>query len=156
MLLDIDILSLALVLILGIPVVYYDLRDKIIPNLITYSGMAVGFVILFLFRRSEIVSFALAFLLSFGVFYVLYMFGWIGGGDVKLIGMIAILMGAEFLISTLIYMAIAGGIIALIQIGIKIFRKEPLRGTYIPYGTAIMAGCYCSAFHWLTLHKVNI
>ena len=143
---EIDFASTLLLLVLGIPIVYYDLRHRIIPNILTYSGMLAGLVILIFFRHQEFVNYSLAFALGFGVFYVLYMFGWIGGGDVKLMGMIGILMGLPFLINALIYIALAGGLMGLGEIAIRAWRRQTLRSVRIPYGTAIIAGCYYTAF----------
>ncbi len=146
---EVDFACMALLLLLGIPIVYCDLRHRVIPNILTYAGMLAGLAALVVFRRAEFVNYGLAFILGFGVFYILYMFGWIGGGDVKLMGMVGILMGLPFLVNALVYIALAGGLVGLVEIAVRIRRRQSLRGVRIPYGTAIIAGCYYAAYQAL-------
>ncbi len=133
----------------GIPIVYFDIRENRIPNALTYSGILVGLAVLVLFRRDALADYGLAFLAGFGVFYVLFMFGWVGGGDAKLMGMIGLLMGLRFLASALVYIALAGGLLALgVMISLRA-KGRPIRGARVPYGTAIMAGSYYAIFQSL-------
>jgi len=148
---EVDFVCMALLLLLGIPIVYCDLRHRIIPNILTYAGMLAGLAVLVVFRRPEFINYSLAFILGFGVFYILYMFGWIGGGDVKLMGMVGILMGFPFLVNALVYIALAGGLVGLAEIAVRAWRRQSLRGARIPYGTAIIAGCYYTAFQMLLM-----
>ncbi len=137
-----DFFSTVALIISGIPVVYFDLKKNTIPNSVTYTGIGIGLVILVLFRRPEFLNYALAFLLGFGLFYVFFLMGWVGGGDVKLMGMVGILMGLDFLIAVFIYTSIAGGAIALCYLAVNLARRKPVRHLKIPYGTAIVAGIY--------------
>ncbi len=140
------ILSLSVLLLWGIPVVYFDLTRHRIPNLLTYSGMVAGLLIFLLFRRDQITNFPVAFLLGFGVYYLCYMFGWIGGGDVKLMAMVGLLGGTRFLAEVMLYSAVIGGLIALGVALVLMFRSRSPRGAQIPYGTAIVAGIYLVVF----------
>ena len=140
------ILSLSVLLLWGIPVVYFDLTRHRIPNLLTYSGMVAGLLIFLLFRRDQITNFPVAFLLGFGVYYLCYMFGWIGGGDVKLMAMVGLLGGTRFLAEVMLYSAVIGGLIALGVALVLLFRSRSPRGAQIPYGTAIVAGIYLVVF----------
>lgn len=141
-----SILSLAVLLLWGIPVVYFDLTRHRIPNLLTYSGMVAGLLIFLLFRRDQIANFPVAFLIGFGVYYLCYMFGWIGGGDVKLMAMVGLLGGTRFLAEVMLYSAVIGGLIALGVALVLLFRSRSPRGAQIPYGTAIVAGIYLVVF----------
>jgi prepilin peptidase CpaA len=145
----IDFLCTSLLLLWGIPIVYFDIRYNKIPNALTYSGIILGLVALILFRNESFLDYTMAFIAGFGVFYILHMFGWIGGGDVKLMGMVGILMGLHFLVNALVYIAIAGGVLALIKMAILFFQHKPIRGAQVPYGTAIVAGCYFTVFQML-------
>ena len=140
------ILSLSVLLLWGIPVVYFDLTRHRIPNLLTYSGMAAGLLIFLLFRRDQIANFPVAFLIAFGVYYVCYLFGWLGGGDVKLMAMVGLLGGTRFLAEVMLYSAVIGGLIALGVALVLLFRSRSPRGAQIPYGTAIVAGIYLVVF----------
>ena len=127
---------------LCVPVVYFELRRNTIPNAITYPGILAGFLIAVLLRRHDLLNYFAAFLLAFGVFYVFHLLGWIGGGDVKLMAMIGLLMGMPFLLRALVYISLAGGIAAAAVAAYRLLRRMPLRGVTIPYGTAIVAGTY--------------
>ncbi len=140
------ILSLAVLLLWGIPVVYFDLTRHRIPNLLTYSGILAGLVIFLLFRRDQIANYPVAFLIGFGVYYLCYMFGWIGGGDVKLMAMVGLLGGTRFLAEVMLYSAVLGGLIALGVALVLMARSRSPRGAQIPYGTAIVAGIYLVVF----------
>lgn len=140
------VLSTAILLLWGIPVVYFDLTRHRIPNLLTYSGIAAGLLIFLLFRRDQAADFPVAFLIGFGVYYIFYMFGWLGGGDVKLMAMTGLLGGKRLLVEVMLCSAVAGGLIALGVALWLLFRARSPRGASIPYGTAIVAGIYLAVF----------
>ncbi|HEX6660863.1 MAG TPA: prepilin peptidase [Sphingomicrobium sp.] len=87
---------------------------------------------------------ALVFLVLFGAGIPLFATGKMGGGDVKLLACLGlwvnIVSGVWLLASTLV----AGGILALIYIAIRVARGVRLGKKYqskgIPYGIAIAAG----------------
>lgn len=140
------ILSTAVLLLWGIPVVYFDLTRHRIPNFLTYSGILAGLLIFLLFRRNLVADFPVAFLIGFGAYYVFYMFGWVGGGDVKLMAMVGLLGGKRFLVETMVCSAVVGGLLALGLALWLLFRSKSPRGASIPYGTAIVAGIYLATF----------
>ena len=140
------ILSTAVLLLWGIPIVYFDLTRHRIPNFLTYSGLLAGLLLFLLFRRDQLVNYPVAFLIGFGVYYLCYMFGWIGGGDVKLMAMVGLLGGKRFLVEVMLYSAVIGGLIALGVALYLLFRARSPRGANIPYGTAIVAGIYLVIF----------
>ena len=140
------ILSTAVLLLWGVPIVYFDLTRHRIPNFLTYSGILAGLLIFLLFRRDQLANFPVAFLIAFGVYYVCYMFGWLGGGDVKLMSMVGLLGGKGFLVEVMLYSAVIGGLIALGVALTLLFRSRSPRGANIPYGTAIVAGIYLVIF----------
>ncbi len=140
------LLSTAVLLLWGVPVVYFDLTRHRIPNFLTYSGILAGLLIFLLFRRDQLANFPVAFLIAFGVYYICYMFGWLGGGDVKLMSMVGLLGGKGFLVEVMLYSAIIGGLIALSVALFLLFTSRSPRGANIPYGTAIVAGIYLVIF----------
>ncbi|WP_414472843.1 prepilin peptidase [Microvirga sp. M2] len=98
---------------------------------------------------------ALSLLVALGVMVGLFLFfslGWIGGGDAKLMAVIALWLGADQTPAYLISTTILGGLLTL---GILTFRAMPLPAFLveiswvarlhsfekgIPYGVAIAAG----------------
>lgn len=97
------------------------------------------------------------------VFTGFFAFGWLGGGDVKLISALGFWAGKDYIVSFILIMAIMGGLVALFyflkhshrpDIGInsgkisqkiqgkdlgeeEIASKHKIKKTYIPYGVAI-------------------
>jgi prepilin peptidase CpaA len=104
------------------------------------SGLAVGFALLIVF----------------------YLAGGFGAGDVKLLAAIGALKGVEFVMWTMAYAALVGGIMALsVMIWKGVFWstlqksfylvRHPIRAPkefsetpqiYLPYGIAISMGCF--------------
>ena len=75
-------------------------------------------------------------LIIFGLFTVAFAMGAMGGGDVKLLGAIALWLHWFPLIEMLIIMSVAGGVLTLITMGHRKFKKitGPAK---VPYGVAI-------------------
>lgn len=75
-------------------------------------------------------------LIVFGVFTIAFVLGQMGGGDVKMLGAIALWFPWEPLLDLLMIMAIAGGVItALLLIDRRVRRaRGPIE---VPYGVAI-------------------
>ncbi|MGY4398495.1 prepilin peptidase CpaA [Sphingomonas sp. UYAg733] len=72
----------------------------------------------------------------FAFFCAAFNFGWMGGGDVKMIGALALWFPFVPLVEMLIVMSLLGGALTLIMMIEKYFRKN--KGVIeIPYGVAI-------------------
>ena len=95
--------------------------------------------------------------------FILFAYGYLGGGDVKIIAAAGLWLGVEQIGSFLIFMALFGGLLSLI---IYYLRKTPLPACLagnrwllnlqsgeaaVPYGIAIgFAGLYVYPYsHWL-------
>jgi prepilin peptidase CpaA len=122
---------------------YYDLKSNIIPNFLTYGAMLFGTLMLFLMDDSRAIqSHGLGLVLGFGLFFVFFVFGWVGGGDVKLMGAIGLLKGIDFLIRVIVYTSIFGAVIALCFLVYALFHKVEKKAARMPYGTAICLGSF--------------
>lgn len=96
---------------------FFDLKERKIPNKITFTGILVG--ILFNLFTGGWMGFLQGILgLSVGltIFFLPFAMGGMGAGDVKLMGAIGALMGWRFSVMTAIYSAIVGGIMVLIHL----------------------------------------
>jgi len=76
--------------------------------------------------------------LVFAGFALLFALGAMGGGDVKLIAALALWVPAIRIPEMLFYVALAGGVLALVLIVIRRVRGSTSRA--VPYGLAIAAG----------------
>jgi len=158
------LLVLACVLIVA---VYLEVREHRIPNWLTFSGMAIGLLLGFArgmpFLRESVVG----LIIGFGFLFVFYMFGGVGGGDVKLMGAVGALMGTHLIKPVLFFTALVGAIMALtvlvwrrdFWVGIEFTLKKllfwrrsdnsalvPGTPVTIPYGIAIAAGCLVALY----------
>ncbi len=147
--------------------VYSEIKHSRIPNWVTFSGMAVG---LFLGYVQGMPAFWLSLgglFIGFGFLFIFYIFGGVGGGDVKLMGAAGALMGAKLIQPALFYTALVGVCLALMMViwrkdlwlrlggglrrlvirkqggEIPMVRAEPI---LVPYGLAIAIGCEMALF----------
>jgi prepilin peptidase CpaA len=159
-------------LVLGIALVISvvtDLRERLIYNKVVFP--VTGAVMLIHIINGGISGFGLSmagWATGIGLLLIPYFMGGMGAGDVKLLGLVGAAKGTMFVLSTALYMALVGGLLAM---GILVFRKgfvvrmerlayglyawrygtriplvtkESFTGTY-PYGVAIATGallCY--------------
>ncbi|MGE5398740.1 MAG: prepilin peptidase [Chitinophagales bacterium] len=148
--------------------VYTDLRYRKIPNFLVGIGMlaALGWH----FYQSGMVGLFFS-LQGLGIGILLlaipFFLGGMGAGDVKLLGMIGAFMGTQFVFNTFIWMALVGGVVAMIflmkegqvkstlsrlgrgallamtlrkgDIALNSAKKEEF-SVYFPYGLAIVLG----------------
>lgn len=75
---------------------------------------------------------AVLFALLIGAFAM----GWMGGGDVKLLGALALWLPGDTLAQMLIVMSVAGGVVTLAVLIVHRLRRLPANPE-IPYGVAI-------------------
>jgi prepilin peptidase CpaA len=83
----------------------------------------------------QIGSAALVFALFAGAFAL----GQMGGGDVKLIGAVALWLPLLPLLRMLVGMALLGGALTLAMLAYARLRRHDVRSIEIPYGVAIVA-----------------
>ncbi|UYZ21249.1 prepilin peptidase [Mesobacillus jeotgali] len=157
----VDFLLIALIVICVIT----DLRERKIYNKVLLPFLLAGLVLNSVTGGIAGLTSALAgTAVGFSILLIPYLLGGMGAGDVKLLAVVGGLKGAVFVLTAAVYMALAGGIIALIilffrkgainrlkQIGMFLgglrsgmkvplgLDKEALNTTY-PYGVAIAIG----------------
>ena len=145
--------------------VYIELKESRIPNWLTFSGMALGLLIAYLNGKSWFWSSIGGLILGFGFLFIFYIFGGLGGGDVKLMGAAGALMGTDLIRPALFYTALIGGFLAIMMLiwrkdfwmriawagkRVAFWRKSggnqpaPAAPVTVPYGVAIAAGCVAS------------
>jgi leader peptidase (prepilin peptidase)/N-methyltransferase len=133
----------AIVLLLSLLAVFFiDLTHHIVPNVITYPGIAVG--LLFAAAQGRFVEGVLA-AVGAGLFFLLVAIlsrGGMGGGDIKLAAMMGAFLGWPA-IAVALLLAFTGGAavgVLLIASGRRT-RKDP-----IPFGPALAVGGMIALF----------
>jgi prepilin peptidase CpaA len=110
-------LTYALILAIGLVAIatVCDFRTREIPDWI--SAVLLGFGLIAVWLNWTPLSFpesALGTLIGFAITAPLFHLGGIGGGDVKLITALGSILGPAGLLSALFWVAIAGGVLALV------------------------------------------
>lgn len=140
--------------------VYTELMESRIYNWLTLTSMALGLLIAYL--NHSLASSLAGLAIGFGFLFIFYVFGGVGGGDVKLMGAAGALLGVEMTKPALFYTTFIGAFIAIMmfiwrkdfwqRIGLNFqklafWRKQEagqvaaLPAIKVPYGIAIAIGC---------------
>lgn len=139
---DLARLQFAVALLVGLGATITDLRRRTIPNFYPVVALLSGCLLQGWsggWRGAwEALGGAVA---GFLVFFVFYLLGGMGGGDVKLMAGFGALVGVSRLTVFAFWTALVGGILALLVVGIARRGKGAhARPHSIPYAPAIAAG----------------
>ncbi|SFE45559.1 A24 family peptidase [Trichococcus pasteurii] len=107
----------ALLLMLVAASGFFDLKERKIPNKITFTGILIGI----LFNSitggwTGLLQSIIGMFAGLAIFFIPFVMGGMGAGDVKLMGAIGALMGWRFSLITALYSAIVGGIMVLLHL----------------------------------------
>ncbi|MBN8815395.1 MAG: prepilin peptidase [Sphingomonas sp.] len=75
-------------------------------------------------------------LIVFALFVGAFHFGWMGGGDVKMIGALALWLPLQGVFFMLLVMSVIGGVLTLIMV-VDHWRRQAPGAVETPYGVAI-------------------
>lgn len=96
---------------------FSDLKERKIPNEITFSGILIGIILnLLMGGWTGLLQGILGMFVGMAIFFLPFAMGGMGAGDVKLMGAIGALMGWEFSVMTALFAAIIGGIMVVIHL----------------------------------------
>lgn len=122
------LILLAIVLILAMA---FDLHQRRIPNALTFPVMAAGIIYLtYLNGLDGFMHSTGGLLLGFAFLLPVYLFGGMGAGDVKLMGVVGSILGPQGVFIAFLYSAISGGVYALFVLA----RSRVLKQTAGRYG----------------------
>lgn len=143
-----DFFKLALLCVLGgllIVAAVTDLRSRIISNrlnIIVAALAPVWWMAWGLDLWPDMAIQLLAAFLVFAAFAALFAVGMMGGGDVKLLGALALWFPWQATLSMLVLMAVLGGAVTIVTIADHKIRRKSGQPE-IPYGVAIsLAGLW--------------
>jgi leader peptidase (prepilin peptidase)/N-methyltransferase len=126
-----------------------DLTHKMIPNVITLPGMAVGLLGAVTVLPVGVVNSIVGLTLGGGILWLLawlspYLFGkeGMGGGDIKLLAMIGAFLGWKPALLTIMIGSLTGSIIGISLIALRIIKRDD----YLPFGPFLVLGALLSLF----------
>lgn len=130
-----DILFLILVV-----AALYDLKYKLIPNLLIYIGLPLGVLLSAVeFSLEAVFNSIIAIAVGGGIIMVLHFItkGGVGKGDALLFSCAGAYMGLTGVINAMIIAALISGMFGVIMIIIKKYTRK----SYMPFAPFILAGC---------------
>ncbi len=126
-----------------------DLSHKIIPNVITFPGMVVGLLSAATILPLGLVNGLIGLLVGGGILWVLawaspFLFGkeGMGGGDIKLLGMIGAFLGWKPALLTIMVGSFLGSLVGITLIAARVMKRED----YIPFGPFLVCGALIALF----------
>ncbi len=123
-----------------------DIRSRRIPNPLSLTIMVLFglFAVLQLFSGTDWQTALLwplvSALLVFAVGIALFAASLMGGGDVKLMSAVALFAGPDFSLSFILYVTLAGGLVALMTLLHAKLKDADPKAAKVPYGVAITIG----------------
>ena len=134
-----------------------DLTHKIIPNVVTVPGIALGLFGAATVLPVGLINALLGVAIGGGILWALawaspYLFGkeGMGGGDIKLLAMIGAFLGWKPALLTIMIGSLTGSIIGVSLIALRFMKRDE----YIPFGPFLVIGALISMFfaqpllHW--------
>lgn len=121
--------TMALLALLG-PACWFDVRERRIPNVVTVAGLVAALLLRLSLGLGVFLDGVLGAGLALLVVLTPFVLGWLGGGDVKLLGAIGAFMGADRLFGALLVIAVVGGVLALIEATRRRVLGRTLAGTF--------------------------
>lgn len=106
---------------------YTDIKEKRIPNIFTFSGVVIGFVINFI--DGNLLSSIKGTAFSLLIFLLMYKIGYIAAGDVKFMAAVGAITGLEFTHIAVPIVIMAGTLVSLILLAYKRTLKQVLYGS---------------------------
>lgn len=131
-------------------VTFIDIDYRIIPDRFSWGGAAIGLLTAGFMPDVSLEASVWGFGVGFGVFFL---FAWLyerisgksglGGGDIKLLGMIGAFLGVQGVLITILVSSVLGSVTGVIW---ALAAGQGLRQFAIPYGPFLAIGALISYF----------
>ncbi len=128
------LIKYALFTSLLIIITFIDLKYQIIPDRLVVFGLIVGFIFnMLLSPRSSFVNGIIGLLIGGGLFLLIAIItkGAMGGGDIKLMGVLGFALGWKYILLISFLSFIIGAVISIVLLAFKIKGRKD----FIPFGS---------------------
>jgi prepilin peptidase CpaA len=147
---------------------FTDIKSRKIYNNVLLPVLFLALILhVFLQGWIGLSSSFLGFIVGFAILLIPYMMKGMGAGDVKLMAVIGAIQGPLFILTTAVYMAVIGGVVALLLILYRLIKSKQWMSLFhrnslmtygmklavvrshssnqtFPYGVAIVGGACCT------------
>lgn len=93
--------------------VFFDCKEKRIPNWLNFLAIGAGLLLHSWGGFSLLLDSLYGCGLGIGLFLLPFIFGWLGAGDVKLMGALGAILGSSLIPRVAFYAVLAGSLLAL-------------------------------------------
>ena len=140
-----DIISVIIALVLVIVAAVHDLREFRIPNRLIVAGIVVGVSVIRAFTGEYIGNYILGTLAGLAGMTFLYIIRAVGAGDVKLLAVIGMLTGLEFVLQLMVVSLITGIFTGIVELFLKKTREVSMGSSGIKahgfhYAVGVLTG----------------
>lgn len=138
-----DIISVIIALVLVIVAAVHDLREFRIPNRLIVAGVSV--IVIRAFTGEYIGNYILGTLAGLAGMTFLYIIRAVGAGDVKLLAVIGMLTGLEFVLQLMVVSLITGIFTGIVELFLKKTREVSMGSSGIKahgfhYAVGVLTG----------------
>ena len=131
---------------------FTDIKRCIIPDEMNFVGFIVGIIYVFYklaFNIKDGLDLLLGGVIGFGIFVLIYLFSLLvfkkegmGGGDIKLMGVLGLFFGVKSIIQVFVLSFAFASVISIFLLVTRIKKKND----YIPFGPFIVLATFCTMF----------
>ncbi|MGH7771573.1 MAG: A24 family peptidase [Candidatus Binatia bacterium] len=115
----------------------FDIGSRRIPNWLILLGISWG--ILVNAWKGDLFNSFLGLGLGIGILIIPFALGWLGAGDVKLLGAIGAILGVKWLPRVFFYSALVGGLLAIMSIFTKGMNPKAFKDALYDFKLMIMS-----------------
>jgi prepilin peptidase CpaA len=124
------ILNFTLLTIISLAALF-DIRERRIPNWLILVGLTSGVILTGLHSSGQFFVGIIGFAAAILSLMIPFAFGWVGAGDVKLLGVVGALLGYQILPRVFFYSCIVAGVLALAALALGHVRQVSFRTFWI-------------------------
>jgi len=146
--------------LLLIVIFFIDLQHRIIPDVVTLPGIALGFLFSFFVKSPSVMNSLIGIFVGGVLFYLAAVLGELlfkkesmGGGDIKLAMMLGAFLGWQRIFLVFLISAVLGAMVGGIAL---FFSKEVKKTQMIPFGPFLALGSILAIFIGDTLISAYI